>query len=280
VKINLLNNILLSCFLLIICFSCITIKDIDEGRIVKVLHEKKLLDSIKSHEPNIDWLKARGNSIITINNEEEQEVEINIRSKIDSIIWLNITKFKKKIYRGYFKENYLKMTLDYPEKLYYEGSLDELEKNINISLSYDLLQEIIVGGSFMNYMDNKFILQVKNNEYHLLSHRKRKTKRITNNKTKKPTDYIYQSWIDPFTYKCKRINIIYPLSGSEINVTYKNWKGIANEIIPMDIEIMVNNLDANYKLKIHYKNIKFNIPQKFPFNYVDGEYKSINLNEQ
>ena len=162
------------------------------------------------------------------------------------------------------------MTLDYPEKLYYEGSLDELEKNINISLSYDLLQEIIVGGSFMNYMDNKFILQVKNNEYHLLSHRKRKTKRITNNKTKKPTDYIYQSWIDPFTYKCKRINIIYPLSGSEINVTYKNWKDISNEIIPMDIEIMVNNLDANYELKIHYKNIKFNLPQKFPLNMLMG----------
>ena len=101
-KINLLNNILLSCFLLIICFSCISIKDIDEGRIVKDLHEKKLLDSIKAHEPNIDWLKARGNSIIAINNEEEQEVEINIRSKIDSIIWLNITKFKKKKLSGLF----------------------------------------------------------------------------------------------------------------------------------------------------------------------------------
>ena len=79
-----------------------TIKDIDERRIVKVLHEKKLLDSIKVHEPNIDWLKARGNSVITINNEEEQEVEINIRSKIDSIIWLNITKFKKKNLQGLF----------------------------------------------------------------------------------------------------------------------------------------------------------------------------------
>ncbi len=137
-----------------------------------------------------------------------------------------------------------------------------------------------MGRSYLEHLEGKFILQVKNDEYHLLSHRKRKTKRITNNKTKKTTDYIYQSWIDPFTYKCKRINIIYPLSGSEINVTYKNWKNIANQIVPMDIEIMLNNLDAKYELKIHYKNIKFNLPQKFPFNYVDGEYKSINLNEE
>jgi hypothetical protein len=278
-KINLLNNILVSFFGIVICFSCITIKDVEDGKIVKVLHEKKLLDSIKAHETNVEWLKARGNSIIAVNQDEEQEVEINIRSKIDSIIWINITKFKKKIYRGYFKENYLKMTIDYPEKLYYTGSLEELEKDINISLSYDLLQELIVGGSYMNYMDNKFILQVKDNEYHLLSHRRRKTKRITNNKTKKTADYIYQSWIDPFTYKCKRIKIIYPLSGSEINITYKNWKDIENQIVPMDIELMVNNLNANYKLKIHYKNIKFNLPQKFPFNYVKGDYKSINLNE-
>ena len=84
-----------------ICFSCSTIKNVELGKMGKVLHEKKLLDSIKSKEVNPNWVRIRGNSLISINNDESQEVEIYIRSKIDSIIWINITKYKKK-YLGHY----------------------------------------------------------------------------------------------------------------------------------------------------------------------------------
>ena len=42
-------------------------------------------------------MKIRGNVLISINDDESQEVEIYLRSKIDSIIWINITKYKKNI---------------------------------------------------------------------------------------------------------------------------------------------------------------------------------------
>ena len=278
-KINLLNNILVGFFTVFISASCSMIKNVEEGKVVKVLHEKKLLDSIKENELNIQWLKARGNALITINNEAPQEVDLNIRSKADSLTWLNVSKFKKRIFRGEFKKDSVKMVIEYPEKLFFNGSVANLENDLNLSIPYALIEDLLMGRSYLKHLEDKFILQVKNNEYHLLSHRKRKTKRITNNKTKKSADYIYQSWIDPFTFKCKRINIIFPASNSEINITYKNWEKINNQYFPMDIELIISNLEIAYNLLINYKNVKFDLPQKFPFKSIDNKYQSIKFND-
>jgi len=278
-KINLLNNILVGFFAVLISASCGMMKSVEEGKVVKVLHEKKLLDSIKKYELDIQWLKARGNALITINNEAPQELDLNIRSKADSLIWINVSKFKKRIFRGEFKKDSVKMVIEYPEKLFFKGSVTNLENDLNLSIPYPLIEDLLVGRSYLEHLEDKFILQVKNNEYHLLSHRKRKTKRITNNKTKKSADYIYQSWIDPFTYKCKRINIIFPSSNSEININYKNWEKINNQYFPMDIELIISNLELAYNLLINYKNIKFDMPQKFPFKSIDNKYQSIEFND-
>lgn len=278
-KINLLNNILVGFFTVVISASCSMIKNVEEGKVVKVLNEKKLLDSIKENELDIQWLKARGNASITINNEAPQEIDLNIRSKTDSLIWLNISKFKKRIFRGEFKKDSVKMVIEYPEKLFFKGSVANLENDLNLSIPYALIEDLLMGRSYLKHLEDKFILQVKNNEYHLLSHRKRKTKRITNNKTKKSVDYIYQSWIDPFTFKCKRINIIFPASSSEININYKNWEKINNQYFPMDIELIISNLELAYNLLINYKNVKFDLPQKFPFKVIDNKYQSIKFND-
>ena len=278
-KINLLNNILAGLFAVLISASCGMMKSVEEGKVVKVLHEKKLLDSIKKYELDIQWLKARGNALITINNEAPEELDVNIRSKADSLIWINVSKFKKRIFRVEFKKDSVKMVIEYPEKLFFKGSITNLENDLNLSIPYPLIEDLLMGRSYLEHLEDKFILQVKNNEYHLLSHRKRKTKRITNNKTKKSADYIYQSWIDPFTYKCKRINIIFPSSNSEINITYKNWEKINNQYFPMDIELIISNLDLAYNLLINYKNIKFDMPQKFPFKSIDNKYQQIKFND-
>lgn len=278
-KISLLNNIKIVFLSWIICFSCSTIKNVEEGGIIKVLHEKKLLDSVKSKEIIPEWIKIRGNSLISINEEENQEVEINIRSKIDSVIWVNITKYKKKIFRTLFTNDSVKMTIDYPEKLFFDGSIRELNNVTNLSFSYGLIQELIIGGSYLKYLDDKFILHVEDNEYHLLSHRPRKTKRITSNKTKKPVNYIYQSWINPFTFKCERINLIFPENSSQINIVYKNRQEINGYSTPMEIEIELSNSETKYNIAINFKSIKYDIPQKLTFNKIDKYYKLLNFND-
>ena len=76
-----------------------------------------------------------------------------------------------------------------------------------------------------------------------------------------------------------KINIIFPYTNSEINITYKNWKKINNQYFPMDIELIISNLEVTYKLLINYKNIKFDLPQKFPFKSIDNRYQFIKFND-
>ena len=160
-KINLLNNILVGLFAVFIFVSCGMIKNVEQGTVVKVLNEKKLLDSIKEHELDIQWLKARGNALITINNEAPQEIDLNIRSKADSLIWLNISKFKKRIFRGEFKKDSVKMVIEYPEKLFFKGSISSLESDFNLSIPYALIEDLLIGRSYLKHLESKFILQVE-----------------------------------------------------------------------------------------------------------------------
>ena len=278
-KIGLLNSIKILIIGLIFCFSCSTIKNVEDEKTGKILNEKKLLDSIKSNEINPNWIRTRGNSLISINEDESQEVEIYIRSKIDSVIWINITKYKKKIFRTLFTKDSVKMTIEYPEKLFFDGPINKLNDLTNLSFSYDLIEEVIIGGSFLKYLDDKFISHFEKNEYHLLSHRPRKTKRITSSKNKKPVNYIYQSWINPFTFKCKRVNLIFPENNSQINIVYKNREDINGYSTPMNIEIELSNSETKYNITIDFRATKYDLTQKFPFNKINNDYKLLNFNE-
>ena len=77
-RISLLNKIIYG---FILCVSCSSLKNLDPSRNIKVLNEKKLLDSIKAHEIYPQWMKIRGNASVKINDDGEQEMEINLRSK-------------------------------------------------------------------------------------------------------------------------------------------------------------------------------------------------------
>ena len=96
-----------------------------------------------------------------INDDGEQEMEINLRSKIDSAIWINISKFKKKIFRTLLKKDSIKMTIEYPEKIFFDGSTKSFNNLTGISLNYNLIEELINGGSYLKYIDHKFKLQFR-----------------------------------------------------------------------------------------------------------------------
>ena len=53
------------------------------------------------------------------------------------------------------------MTIEYPEKLFFDGPISNLNDLINLSFSYGLIEELITGGSFLKYIDEKFILHLK-----------------------------------------------------------------------------------------------------------------------
>ena len=274
-RINLLNKLLIGFFL---CISCSPLKKLELSQDIKVLNEKKLLDSLIAHKINPQWMKVRGNADVTINN-DEQAVEIYIRSKFDSIIWINISKFKKKIFRSLIEKDSIKMTFEYPEKTFFQGSTKTFNDITGIFLNYNLIEELITGGSYIQYINKKFKLDITENNYHIQTHSLKKVKKIIQKRTNKNTSYIYESWIDPISFNCKKIKILNPENNSKISINYNNWKNFEGYDLPTNIQLTINNNDLEYYISMNFKSIKLDQPQKFPFTSTFKDYKSIQENE-
>ena len=55
------------------------------------------------------------------------------------------------------------MVIEYPEKLFFKGSISSLESDFNLSIPYALIEDLLIGRSYLKHLESKFILQVRNN---------------------------------------------------------------------------------------------------------------------
>ena len=275
-KKNTLNKFLFWIFLFSSAVSCTTIKPLEGGEKIKVLHEKRLVDSILSHEINFEWLKTKGDVTIKLNDQDEYTASIYTRIRKDSLLWLNITYYKKKICTALIGDDSIQLVIK-PQKSYFSGTFDELEDLLNLTLSYNLIQDLMIGGSFIHNVNNKYISKVENNQYHLFSHSKRKTNRINTHKTKKEMEHIYQCWVDPYKFNCNRINISFPEKEGEIDIKYNNWIDIEGKYLPLTIDVFFKVSKQEYSFTFDYKsNMTFDEPMKFPFK-INKQYELLEI---
>lgn len=247
--------------------SCKTIKLPGNMGEVKMLSEKKLIDSIIANELRADWIKSRGSSTINFDN-ESQGLDFNLRIRKDSLTWLNISKFKKKIARALFQEDSVMMALEYPEKLFFNNSYRYLKNETGVGFSYSLIENLFCGGSFINNLKNKFKLTIEENQYHIYS-------KVQNEET-----IIFQSWVNPLTFKSNRINISLPNSIAEIDLFYSSWTTVQGITFPLKINMVLNINSIEYSIEIEHKSLKFNTPLKFPGIKVNQSYKSLIINDK
>tara|TARA_B100001287_G_scaffold70393_1_gene58036 strand:- start:44163 stop:44948 length:786 start_codon:yes stop_codon:yes gene_type:complete len=245
--------------------SCSTTKFKGKSDKIKLLSEKKLGDSILSNELIFKWMKSRGTIALQMNQEEE-EIDFNLRIKNDSLIWLNISKFKKKIGRAKIFKDSIILAIEYPEKLFYSGSIDEIAKKIGITLSYSFLENLFIGNSYIGSL-NKFSYNIKENQYHIQS------------KIKKEKLVTFQSWINPNTFKSNRINISIPNSKFMFDMFFHEWSRMNGGIIPLRIRAVLKTISSEYTIELIHKNIKFDDPLKFPALNINENYQPIIIND-
>tara|TARA_B100000900_G_scaffold414674_1_gene442024 strand:- start:1821 stop:2606 length:786 start_codon:yes stop_codon:yes gene_type:complete len=231
----------------------------------KILSEKKLVDSIMANEFHIKWMKSRGNINLKF-EEKEETIDFNLRLRKDSLIWLNISKFRKKIARSKISKDSILLALEYPEKSFYNSSIEKIAYDIGISFSYRLLENLFTGGSFLNSLD-KFSFSIEEDQYHI------------NSKIKKERTIIFQSWINPATFKTNRINLFDPKSKTEIDLLFLDWSIIDSANVPLKIRGVLKTNSSEYSLELNHKSIKFDSPLKFPTINVDEKYQPLIIND-
>lgn len=245
------------------------------------LSGKEIKDSILENQLTTEWLKARGNvTVVFPSDDDEQTIDINLRLKKDSLIWVNLSKFKKKIARISLGKDSIKFTAEMPEKVVCYGPLEKLKDSLGsffVTNSYQIMEEVLTGGAFVNLIKEKLNARFEDEQLLLSWHSNKKfdAKSGTSNT-------IYKAWFNSSTYKCNKINLSSSISSSEIEliVIYSDWLEIGDNSIPQNIKISFSISEITYSMQIKYKSIKFDIPQKFPAVKFDEKYKPILINEK
>ncbi len=256
--------------------SCKSIKPVENEKDKKILNTKKLVDSIKEYECEVEWIKLKSETSIKF-EDEKLEVTLNFRIKRDSLIWINASNYGVKIARAFIARDSIKVQSEYPSKTYFVGTFNDFEKQYNLSISYPLIENFLLGNTYINELSEKNSSNYRKGKYHLFSHRKRKTSRVISQITKKYPEYIYQSWIDPENFKCDSLSIFFPDINNEIKIYYSNRNYEEAEYFPSKLKIAF--LPNQYILELNHKTIKFNSPLKFPKLKITNEHERIKLNE-
>ena len=245
------------------------------------LSNKAIKDSILKNQFTSEWLKARGNvTILFPFNDDEQTIDINLRLKKDSLIWLNLSKFKKKIARGSIGRDSIKFTAEMPEKVVCFGPLEKLKDTLGsffVTNSHQIIEEVLTGGAFINLINENLNASYEDEQVSLSwqSNKKFNKKNGTSNTT-------YKAWFNSSNYKCNKLNLSSSISSTEIEliVIYSDWLEMGDNSIPQNIKISFSISEYTYSIEIKYKSIKFDIPQKFPAIKFDEKYKPILINEK
>lgn len=267
-KKNILNNIFfIPFFIYSFCLSCSILKPSEnQNEKLKPISYKKLTKNISDNNFKFDWLKLKGNVNISLKG-ENQSIKGNFRIRNDSVIWTNLSKSSVQILTGLIAKDSVKSLIKYPEKKYFSGNFNELEKIIGVKLSYNLIENILTGNlsSFNN--SKKTTVQIKDNLYYFNSE----------NKDQYYNDFTSEYWINPILFKCDSISLSTMEEEKNLNISYNDWLSLNDQYFPMTVKFNFTSINDTIKMQLNFKEpVRRNEKQNFPFKKT-GKYTPLIL---
>ena len=266
-KKNILNNFLLNTFFICCLYSSCGILKHKPNSVeeIKPISYKKLIKNINNNNFKFDWLKMKGNVSIGFRG-ENQNIKGNFRIRNDSIIWVNFSKSSVQILTGLIGKDSIKSLIKYPEKKYFSGTFNELEKMIGAKLSYNLIENLFTG-KFIELKNNKKTnVKIKNGKYYF----NLENKDGYNN-------YNSEYWISPKLFKCDSISLYTKNNESNINISYSEWHNMNSQYFPMKVNFNFTSNSDTITLELKFKEpLKINEKQRFPFK-VTEKYTPFNF---
>ena len=128
---------------------------------VKVVENEE--DKVKIDEIDFKYLKAKA-KVSVKTPKESQNVNVDIRMKKDSLIWMNVSFAGFSVASALFDKNIVKL-YDKIHGEYNEYTYSDFAEKFKFNVNYDILQSLIVGNR--PFKKNKSRV-VRENEYYLL----------------------------------------------------------------------------------------------------------------
>ena len=271
-----MNKILYIIIISLLLLGCALKKTSQESKKVELLSFNEILDSLNNRSLDYKTLKNKASATLVFKN-EKNTVKINFRIQKDSLIWVNLSKSGVQLLTTLLSKDSIKFLKKINKKEYFFGDYKELEKLINSSLDYYLIEDFINAKAIMLNKQAKYYASINNGCYLLSSIKPKKIDKVLTFHKSIDDEIIYRYWINPDNFKCTKVEINFLEKNRTLLTKYMNWRKFDQGLFPMESEIvLINNTDTASVHLEYQPNFKFNSQLTFPFK-ISQNYSKIKL---
>ena len=209
-------------------------------------------DKVKIEEIDFRYLKAKA-KVSVKTPKESQNVNVDIRMKKDSLIWMNISALGFSVATALFDKNIVKL-YDKFHGEYNEYTYTDFAEKFKFNINYDILQSLIIGNR--PFKKNKSRV-VRENEYYLLKQEQDKV--LIDN-------YIGEN------KKLKKLLLTQEDTNNKLTLDFNDFTMLNQYLFPSSSLITVdyksNEDQKMYQTVVNIKHTKVELletPLEFPF---------------
>ncbi len=247
-------------FTLLFVASC-GVKKSTAIRDVKMLSSARKV--IKKYERNKTDIKTFSSKIDAFFDNGKQSISgtISLRMEKGKVIWLSISKYGFTVAKAKITPNRVQYYEKW-KKVSFDGDFSLISKKIGVELSFEQLENLLLGQSIRDLSKRKYSFDVEQKSYQF--------------QLKNPRDILeYIVWMRPDNFKMKRQYIV-DKKGKSLTVNYKEYQNVDSLSIPEDISLEAVSSSRRTRVNLTYKRIEINEALRFPFRIPKG-YKKISL---
>ena len=238
-----------------------------------------LYEKMKENQVKADYFDSRLKLVYKQQGKSKTELNGQIRIKSDSIIWLSVSPalgieaLRVEMTQDSFK------VINRLNKTYLTGDFMMVEKLINTTIDYSIIESLLFANDLSHYDVKKIKVKVDNNLYHISIKKRRKIRKYLRAQESTPQVLVQDLWIDPATYRIKKLKINeFGDDSKSLNVYYDDYEDVNGTLLPANILIEIN-AGAKIEIGMKYKNPEFDKPLRFPFK-IPSKYKLMDINTQ
>jgi len=226
--------------------------------------------------------------------EQKRSFKANLRSKKDSIIWMSISPaLGVEVMRLMITPDSVMLISKIPgDKYYFEGSIDILNEKAQSELSFEMIQDLLVGNAIgLEQGEDKYKSRVDEQQYNLISKYTRKLKKVVGSgeKNTSPDDSLYveipdkkyerlkrrgdedeflvkRYWFNGYSYELERSVFDDLYNQRSIIIEHDDYKDYLAQSYPELTRLIINSSFKRQEVEIKINRLKTNKEYEFPFD--------------
>ncbi|GAB1308181.1 DUF4292 domain-containing protein [Urechidicola sp. KH5] len=219
---------------------------------------------IKNHQENhfdAEFMSAKLKAVYD-DGKTKQTISVKFRMQTDSAIWMSGTVMGYPVAKLLITPE----SVQFYEKLdksYFEGDFELLSNFLGTDVSFNLMQNLLLGHSVKPLKSAKFSAVVDDASYKL---------------SPKEQEALFDVffWVYPNHFRLKKQQISQPTEQKRLTIEYGDYQKVEEHLIPKDVRITAIEQTDRTLLTLEYRGVELNKKQTFPYKVPQG-YKPISF---